>query len=72
MSFPTTFSIFETVLANNVTDLFLEYGISGTAISTVWFSLVPLTYQQFENKTGQSVTSLISSVPSPACEGKQI
>ena len=63
VGFPTTFSIFEGEQA------FLRYGITGTSEDEVIFSLVPLTYQQFENKTGQSVTSLFSSVPSPASEG---
>ena len=68
VGFPSTFSISEGDDGQDLQSSLL-FNISGTSEDEVIFSLVPLTYQQFENITGQSVTSLFSSVPSPASEG---
>ena len=48
----------------------LRFGMTGTSEDAVSFSLVPLTYQQFEAITGQQVANIFSSVPSPASEGE--
>ena len=50
----------------------LMFGITGTAVDRVPFSLVPLTYQQFEDRTGQSVADVFSGVliPPPASDGE--
>ena len=63
------FSISEGALPGSL-DSRLFFGMIGTSEDTVSFSLVPLTYQQFEAITGQQVASIFSSVPSPASEGE--
>ena len=69
LSFLPTFSISEGAQPDTIESLFSSR-MTGTSEDAVIFSLVPLTYQQFESLTGQQVTSLLSSVPPPASEGK--
>ena len=69
LDFPTMFSISEGALPGSL-DSRLFFGMTGTSEDTVSFSLVPLTYLQFEAITGQQVTSIFSSVPFTASEGE--
>ena len=58
--FPLDFSVQEGAEASG-----LRFGITGTAVDRVPFSLVPLTYQQFQGRTGQLVEDVFSGVPIP-------
>ena len=61
-------------MEENSTSATLFFGGQGHSTSEVRFSISPLTYQQFEDRTGISVSSLLppgASLPSPAFLGKQ-
>ena len=58
---PSTASVIERTESSPV-----FFSISGQALSTVPFSLTPLTYNQFETRTGLMVSDLFDNVPQPA------
>ena len=61
-------------MEENSTSATLFFGAEGHSTSEVRFSIIPLTYQQFEDRTGASVSILFppgTSLPSPASLGKQ-
>ena len=47
----------------------LFFGLTGAAVGDIPFSLSPLTYQQFRETTGQSVTDLFPDAPAAASDG---
>ena len=67
MGFPPQFSLNEASLSS-----LLFFGITGTAVGVIPFSLIPLTYQQFEDMTGDAVADVFSGVliPPPASDGE--
>ena len=65
---PTQFLVEE-----DSTEAQIFFGGQGHSTSEIGFSISPLTYQQFEDRTGTSVSSLLppgASLPSPASLGK--
>ena len=67
LSFPNHLSVME----GSGADIPALFSISGQAVDDIPFSLVPLTYQMFEQLTGQSVSSVFSNVPSAAVRGSK-
>ena len=69
LDFPSQF----VVLEGSVEPL-LFFGIIGTSVERIPFSLLPLTYRQFHNKTGRTVESVFSDVviPPAASDSEQI
>ena len=67
VSFPVIITVIEGVPS---TPVHLE--ISGQAIADIPFSISPLTYGEFEIRSGLNVTSIFSQVSSPANPGKNL
>ena len=44
----------------------LSFGITGTSLESIPFSLLPLTYRQFQDKTGRIVENVFSDVMIPS------
>ena len=65
LGFPSQVSVSE-----GAEQSFLFFGITGVAVGAIPFSLVPLTYQQFETMTGETVANLFGTFPPAASEGK--
>lgn len=69
LGFPPEFLAFE---RGGDFQLPLFFGITGTAVERVPFFLLPLTYRQFEDRTGRVVENVFSGVviPPPASDGE--
>ena len=65
LSFTDRHSLFE----GTTTDIPFLFNIVGQAVENIPFSLQSLTYQAFQDKTGQSVSSIFSDAPLPASTG---
>ena len=65
LSFTDRHSLFE----GTTTDIPFLFNIVGQAVEDIPFSLQSLTYQAFQDKTGQSVSSIFSDAPLPASTG---
>ena len=48
----------------------LSIGMTGVSVDVIPFSLVPLTYQQFETMTGERVENLFDTFPPAASDGE--
>ena len=53
----------------NALESSLFFGMTGAAFEDIPFYLSPLTYQQFQEMTGQLVTGLFPDAPPAASEG---
>ena len=65
LSFPLSQFVSEGVIST------LEYSIEGEALEDIPFSLLPLTYQQFETQSGLLVADIFSNVPTAASSSKK-
>ena len=65
LSFTDRRSLFE----GTTTDIPFLFSIVGQAVENIPFSLQLLTYQAFEDETGQSVSSIFSDAPLAASTG---
>ena len=65
LSFTDRHSLFE----GTTTDIPFLFNIVGQAVEDIPFSLQSLTYQEFQDKTGQTVSSIFSDAPLPASTG---
>ena len=66
LSIPTTVSVTEGLLS------VLNFHIEGQAIEDIPFSILPLTYQQFETQTGLQPSDVFTDIPTPASSSKSI
>ena len=69
LGFPSEF-----VLTEGSSESFFFFGIIGTSFGSIPISLLPLTYRQFQDKTGRTVESVFSDVviPPAASDGEPI
>ena len=65
LNFPT-----RVVVSEGAAVYLLPIGMTGVSVGVVPFSLVPLTYEQFETMTGETVANLFGTFPPAASEGK--
>lgn len=65
LEIPLTFSVFEGAVQS-----FLRFGIIDTSVGTIPFTIEPLTYQQFQTRTGTLVQDLFTTVPLAAAAGE--
>ena len=56
----------QVVLTTEGSVFYLRFSIEGQALDGIPFSLLPLTYQQFETLSGQRVADIFSDVPTAA------
>ena len=61
LEFPRSHSV-----AEDAVQSLLDFSMTGSAFGDIPFSLSPLTYQQFRETTGLSVTHLFSNAPAAA------
>ena len=66
LSIPTTVSVTEG--SRSV----LSFSIAGQAIENISFSILPLTYQQFETQTGLQASDIFTDIPTAASSGKTV
>jgi hypothetical protein len=59
----------QVVVSEGAVAYFLSFGMTGASVGTILFSLVPLTYQQFETVTGETVANLFDTFPPAASDG---
>ena len=60
------------VVSEGAEDSFFGFGMTGVAVGVIPFSLIPLTYQQYETLTGKIVADLFDVIPPAASDGKTV
>ena len=60
------------VVSEGAEDSFFFFGMTGVAVGVIPFSIIPLTYQQYETLTGKIVADLFDVIPPAASDGKTV